>query len=68
MTETRKFQVDDILVMHSSYTDDDVLVVYRGPLSGNAVIYRVKTGWQGAVPYDWLHLATDEEKTKYQGV
>ena len=54
------FQVDDILIMHSPFTDDDTEVIFRGMLGEKAVVYNKVTGWQGAVPVDWLR----KEKTK----
>ena len=52
--KARPFDVDDILIMRSTYTNQDMRVSYRGKQGDKAFVYDRKTGWQGAVPFEWL--------------
>lgn len=64
------FRVDDKLIMHSPYqleTEPDWEVVYRGPMQDKAVVYRVESGWQGVVPFEWLRLAGSPPNTASTG-
>lgn len=50
-----EFSVDEIVIMHSPYTDEDVLMNYRGGTGyGKAVLFNVKDGYQITVPVEWL--------------
>jgi len=55
------FEVDQHLIMHSPYTDEDTEVIYRGRMTPDrAVVYNPATGWQGQVPMDWLRAKEQE--------
>jgi len=59
-----EFQVDEIITMHSPFTDEDMLVHFRGLMSGGkAMVIPHPKGLQMAVPVEWLSL-TVETKTK----
>jgi hypothetical protein len=59
-----QFQVDQIVTMHSPFTDEDVLVNFRGLMGGGkAMVIRHPKGLQMAVPVEWLS-PTPETTTK----
>ena len=50
-----RFQVDETLVMHSPFTNEDTLVNFRGFLgSDKAVVIPLPKGLQMSVPSEWL--------------
>jgi hypothetical protein len=50
-----KFYVDEIVIMHSPYTGEDVPMSYRGsPEYGKAVVFNIENGYQMTVPVEWL--------------
>ena len=59
-----EFQVDQIITMHSPFTDEDTLVNFRGLMRGGvAMVIPHPKGFQMQVPVEWLSL-TVETKTK----
>jgi hypothetical protein len=57
---TAQFQVDQIVTMHSPFTDEDVLVNFRGLMGGGkAMVIRHPKGLQMAVPVEWLSPTTE---------
>jgi len=59
-----QFQVDQIVTMHSPFTDEDVLVNFRGLMGGGkAMVICHPKGLQMAVPVAWLS-PTPETTTK----
>ena len=52
---TTQFQVDQIITMHSPFTDEDTLVNFRGLMGGGkAMVIPHPKGLQMAVPVEWL--------------
>lgn len=50
-----QFQVDQIITMHSPFTDEDTLVNFRGLMGGGkAMVIPHPKGLQIAVPVEWL--------------
>ena len=61
---TTQFQVDQIITMHSPFTDEDALVNFRGLMGGGkAMVIPHPKGLQMAVPVEWLS-PTAETTTK----
>jgi len=59
-----QFQVDQIITMHSPFTDEDTLVNFRGLMGGGkAMVIPHPKGLQMAVPFEWLS-PTPETTTK----
>jgi hypothetical protein len=58
MSNTKQFEVDDILIMNSPFTGVSTQVSYRGKYGDKAFVYDKVTGWQGAVPWEWLEKDT----------
>ena len=59
-----QFQVDQIITMHSPFTDEATLVNFRGLMGGGkAMVIPHPKGLQMAVPVEWLSLK-EETKTK----
>jgi hypothetical protein len=59
-----EFQVDQIITMHSPFTDEDTLVNFRGLMGGGkAMVIPHPEGLQMQVPVEWLSL-TVETTTK----
>jgi len=58
-----QFQVDQIITMHSPFTDEDTLVNFRGLMGGLAMVIPHPKGLQMAVPVEWLS-PTQETTTK----
>jgi hypothetical protein len=52
--DSSRFVQNDILIMHSPHTDEDVEVNYRGPISGTDKAVVVSAGSQFVVPMSWL--------------
>ena len=53
--DEERFQVDETLVMHSPFTNEDTLVNFRGFLGGDkAVVIPLPKGLQMSVPAEWL--------------
>jgi hypothetical protein len=49
------FEVDEDVIMHSPFTDEDTVVNFRGKVNPTeSMVYNKKSGWQGAVPTKWL--------------
>jgi hypothetical protein len=62
-----QFQVDQIITMHSPFTDEDTLVNFRGLMGGGkAMVIPYPKGLQMAVPVEWLSpiIKTINERTK----
>lgn len=57
----QKFSPDDILIMHSTFSDEDVLVNYRGPLDSSHSVVVIVGGYQMSCPNEWLRK---QEETK----
>lgn len=52
---TNQFQVDQIVTMHSPFTNEDTLVNFRGLISPEkAMVIPHPHGLQMAVPVEWL--------------
>ena len=52
---SEEFQVDQIITMHSPFTDEDMLVNFRGLMGGGkAMVIPHPKGLQMAVPVEWL--------------
>jgi hypothetical protein len=60
MSDNAPFQVDEIVIMHSPFTEEDVLVNYRGRNGAKAVVIPTPKGLQMSVPVEWLRK--QEEK------
>ena len=54
MSDKTPFQVDEIVVMHSTFTDEDLLVNFRGRSGDKAVVIPHPKGFQMSVPIEWL--------------
>lgn len=55
--------VGDIVVMRSTFTNDDILVNYRGSMGGGkAMVIPHPKGLQMAVPADWLREQVEQLK------
>ena len=52
--DDERFQVDETLVMHSPFTNEDTLVNFRGFLGGDKAVVITPTGLQMSVPSEWL--------------
>lgn len=58
--------VGDIVIMHSTFTDEDILVNYRGTMSGGkAMVIPHPQGLQMAVPLEWLREQVEQPKTTH---
>ena len=56
--------VGDIVIMHSTFTNEDILVNYRGTMSGGkAMVIPHPKGLQMAVPIEWLREQVEQPKT-----
>ena len=56
--------VGDIVIMHSTFTNEDILVNYRGTMSGRkAMVIPHPKGLQMAVPLEWLSEQVEQPKT-----
>jgi hypothetical protein len=56
--------VGDIVIMHSTFTNEDILVNYRGTTSGGkAMVIPHPKGLQMAVPLEWLSEQVEQPKT-----
>jgi hypothetical protein len=61
---TTQFQVEQIITMHSPFTNEDTLVNFRGLMGGGkAMVIPHPKGLQMAVPVKWLS-PTPETTTK----
>jgi hypothetical protein len=50
--------------MHSTFTNEDILVNYRGTMSGRkAMVIPHPKGLQMAVPLEWLSEQVEQPKT-----
>ena len=57
---TTQFQVDQIITMHSPFTDEDTLVNFRGLMGGGvAMVIPHPKGLQMQVPVEWLSPTTE---------
>jgi len=60
-----QFQVDQIITMHSPFTDEDTLVNFRGLMGGGkAMVIPYPKGLQIAVPVEWLSPITKTIKER----
>ena len=59
MSDKTPFQVDEMVIMHSPFTEEDVLVNYRGRNGAKAVVIP-PSKLQMSVPVEWLRK--QEEK------
>jgi len=58
----RPFQVDELIIWYSPFTEADMLVIYRGPFDHeSSVVYNQLSGWQGVVKNELLR---HREETK----
>ena len=58
----RPFQVDELIIWYSPFTETDMLVIYRGPFDrDSSVVYNQLSGWQGVVKNELLR---HKEETK----
>ena len=58
--------VGDIVIMHSTFTNDDILVNYRGSMGGGkAMVIPHPKGLQMAVPAEWLREQVEQPKTTH---
>ena len=56
--------VGDIVIMHSAFTNEDILVNYRGYMGGGkAMVIPHPKGLQMAVPIEWLREQVEQPKT-----
>jgi hypothetical protein len=56
--------VGDIVVMRSTFTNEDILVNYRGSMGGGkAMVIPHPKGLQMAVPVEWLREQVEQPKT-----
>jgi hypothetical protein len=59
----RSFEVDELIIWYSPFTETDMEVIYRGKFDAvSSVVYNPKSGWQGIVKNELLRHREEETK------